>query len=158
SMTDQPKHNGLSSKGRELVTAMNRMGMIVDVSHISDKAVIDAVDASNAPVIASHSSVKAINPIPRNMPDEVIRKVASKGGVVCINSNPVYLNKQPYDVYIKTRPKREEETKAAGQDWEKIRKIHRRYYNLMPPVNGKELLRHIDYVAKLVGADHVGLG
>lgn len=158
SMTDQPKHNGLSAKGRELVTAMNRMGMIVDVSHISDKAVMDSVDASNAPVIASHSSVKAINPIPRNMPDEVIRKVASKGGVVCINFHAGYLNKPAYDVYIKNRPKREEETKAAGNDWEKIRKIHRRYADLMPPVNGKELVRHIDHVAKLVGANHVGLG
>ena len=71
---------------------------------------------------------------------------------------PGYLNKAAYDVYIKNRPKREEETKAVGSDWEKIRKIHRRYADLMPPVNGKELLRHIDHVAKLVGADHVGLG
>jgi membrane dipeptidase len=158
SMTDTAVHGGLSARGKELVREMNRMGVMVDVSHISDKAVLDAVDASTSPVIASHSSVKAIAPIPRNMPDEVIRAVARKGGVICINFHAGYLNKPAYDVYIRNRPKRDEEIKAAGTDWEKIRRIQRRYYDYMPPVHVKELLRHIDYVAKLVGSGHVGLG
>lgn len=158
SMTDAPAHGGLSARGKELVREMNRMGVMVDVSHISDKAVLDAVDASAFPVIASHSSVKAIAPIPRNMPDEVIRAVARKGGVICINFHAGYLNKAAYEVYIRNKPKRDEEIKAAGKDWERIRRIQRRYYDYMPPVQVKELLRHIDYVAKLAGAAHVGLG
>ncbi|MCZ2151154.1 MAG: dipeptidase [Bryobacterales bacterium] len=158
SMTDTAVHGGLSARGKELVREMNRMGVMVDVSHISDKAVFDAVDASTSPVIASHSSVKAIAPIPRNMPDEVIRAVARKGGVICINFHAGYLNKPAYEVYIRNRPKRDEEIKAAGTDWEKIRRIQRRYYDYMPPVQVKELLRHIDYVAKLAGSEHVGLG
>ncbi|MFN7936871.1 MAG: dipeptidase [Bryobacteraceae bacterium] len=158
SMTDERKHGGLSPKGRDLVKEMNRMGMMVDVSHISDEAVLDAIRTSASPVIASHSSVKAIAPIPRNMPDEVIRAVASKGGVICSNFHAGYLNEAAYNVYIKNRPQRDAEIKAVGKDWEKVRRIQRRYYDLMPPVNVKELLRHIDHVAKLVGPDHVGLG
>ena len=158
SMTDTPEHNGLSAAGRELVREMNRMGMMVDVSHISDKAVLAAVEASRAPVIASHSSVKAIAPIPRNMPDEVIRAVARKGGVICINFHAGYLNEKAYEVYIRNRPRRDEEVKAAGTDWEKTRRIQKRYYDLMPRVTIKELLQHIDYVKRLAGADHVGLG
>jgi len=158
SMTDERKHGGLSAKGRELVKEMNRMGMMVDVSHISDEAVLDAIRTSASPVIASHSSVKAIAPIPRNMPDEIIRAVASKGGVICINFHAGYLNEAAYNVYIGNRPKRDAEIKAVGTNWEQVRRIQRRYYDLMPPVNVKELLRHLDHVAKLVGADHVALG
>lgn len=158
SMTDERKYGGLSPKGRDLVREMNRMGMMVDVSHISDEAVLDAVRTSISPVIASHSSVKAIAPIPRNMPDEIIRAVASKGGVICINFHAGYLNEAAYNVYIGNRPKRDAEIKAVGNNWEQVRRIQRRYYDLMPPVNVKELLRHIDHVAKLVGPDHVALG
>jgi membrane dipeptidase len=158
SMTDTPAHGGLSARGKDLVREMNSMGMIVDVSHISDKAVLDAVEASRSPVIASHSSVKAIAPIPRNMPDEIIRAVARKGGVICINFHAGYLNEAAHAVYIRNRPKRDEEIKAAGTDWARIRQIQRRYYDYMPRVPVKELLRHIDYVAKLAGAGHVGLG
>ena len=158
SMTDTPIHGGLSARGRDLVAEMNRMGMMVDVSHISDKAVLDAVETSRAPVIASHSSVKAIAPIPRNMPDKVIRAVANKGGVICINFHAGYLNEAAHAVYIKNRPKRDEEIKAAGTDWARVRQIQKRYYDYMPPVPVKELIRHIDYAAKLAGPDHVGLG
>lgn len=158
SMTDESVYNGLSAKGKDLIREMNRIGMIVDVSHISDKAVMDAVATSKSPVIASHSSVKAIAPIPRNMPDEVIRAVASKGGVICINFHAGYLNEKAHEVYFKNRPKRDAEIKAAGNNWEQIRRIQRRYYDYMPRVSVKELLRHIDHVAKLAGPDHVGLG
>jgi membrane dipeptidase len=165
SMTDTPVHNGLSPFGRELVREMNRLGMMVDVSHISDKAVLDAVEASQAPVIASHSSVKAIAPIPRNMPDEVIKAIARKGGVVCINFHAGYLNKKAYDVYIGNRDARDREIKGVlslrandPSRWELVRGIQRRYFKAMPAVDVKVLLEHIDYVAKLAGPDHVGLG
>lgn len=165
SMTDVAVHNGLSPFGRDVVREMNRLGMIPDVSHISDKAVLDAVEASRAPVIASHSSVKSIAPIARNMPDEVIRAIAKKGGVICINFHAGYLNQAAYDVYIKNRPARDAEIKALldsqrsnPRRWEMVRAIQKRYFELMPKVDVKVLLQHIDYVAKLVGADHVGMG
>ena len=165
SMTDGPVHNGLSPSGRELIREMNRLGMMVDVSHISDKAVLDAVETSRAPVIASHSSVKSIAPIPRNMPDEAIRAIAKNGGVMCINFHAGYLNKKAYEVYIGNRDARDREIKSvlslrAGDParWELVRGIQRRYFKAMPPVDVKVLLEHIDYVAKLVGPDHVGLG
>jgi membrane dipeptidase len=165
SMTDVEVHGGLSKPGRELVHEMNRIGMIVDVSHISDKAVLDAVETSSAPVIASHSSVKAIAPIVRNMPDEVIRAIAKKGGVICINFHAGYLDKAAYEVYIANRPKRDAEIRDVltlhANDparWEMVRGIQRRYFAQMPKVDYKALLKHVDHVVKIAGADHVGLG
>lgn len=165
SMTDDATHNGLSKAGRDLVREMNRMGMMVDVSHISDRAVLDAVEVSKAPVLASHSSVKAIAPIVRNMPDNVIEAIAKRGGVVCINFHAGYLDQAAYDVYIKNRPARDQEIKdvlaAKPKDpasWERVRAIQAKYFAQMPKVDYKVLLKHIDHVAKVAGADHVALG
>ena len=165
SMTGTEVHGGLSKSGRELVQEMNRIGMIVDVSHISDKAVLDAVEESRAPVIASHSSVKAIAPIVRNMPDDVIRAIAKKGGIICINFHAGYLDKAAYDVYIKNRPQRDAEIKDVlamrandPSRWELVRGIQRRYFAEMPKVDYRALLKHIDHVAKIAGPDHVALG
>ena len=165
SMTGDEVHKGLSKPGRELVREMNRIGMVVDVSHISDKAVLDAVQESRAPVIASHSSAKAIAPIVRNMPDDVIKAIAKKGGVVCINFHAGYLDKAAYDVYIANRPKRDQEIKdvlalhaSDPARWEMVRGIQRKYFAQMPKVDYKALLRHIDHIVKIAGADHVGLG
>lgn len=165
SMTGKSLHDGLSSAGRDLVREMNRIGMMVDVSHISDKAVLDAVAASRTPVIASHSSAKAIAPIVRNMPDEVIRAVAKKGGVICINFHAGYLDQRAYDVYIRNRPRRDQEIKdvlkqkaSDPRRWELVRAIQRKYFLAMPKVNYSQLLEHIHHVAKTVGPDHVGLG
>jgi membrane dipeptidase len=165
SMTDAETHNGLSKLGRELVREMNRIGMIVDVSHISDKAVIDAVTESKAPVLASHSSVKSIAPIVRNMPDEVIKAIAKKDGVICINFHAGYLEKSAYDVYIANRPARDQEIKdvlaSRPNDparWATVREIQQKYFAKMPKVDYKMLLKHVDHVAKIVGPDHVALG
>jgi len=165
SMTDVEVHNGLSKFGRELVREMNRIGMMVDVSHISDKAVLDAVEESKAPVLASHSSVKAIAPIARNMPDDVIKAVGRKGGVICINFHAGYLDQAAYDVYIKNRPQRDQEIKDVlslrvndPARWKIIRGIQKRYFAQMPKVDYKVLLKHIDHVAKIAGPDAVGLG
>jgi membrane dipeptidase len=162
SMTGMQIHTGLSPFGRELVREMNRIGMIIDVSHISDKAVLDAVEHSRAPVIASHSSAKAVAPIVRNMPDSVIQSVAKRGGVICVNFHAGYLDKAAYDVYFRNRAARDEEIKqvtgSQPVDWEKVRAIQRRYFEKMPKVDVSVLLRHIDHIAKTAGADHVGLG
>ena len=165
SMTGNETHHGLSAAGRDLVHEMNRLGMIVDVSHISDKAVLDAVAESRSPVMASHSSVKAIAPIVRNMPDEVIQAIAKKNGIVCINFHPGYLDQTAYDVYFKNRPARDAEIKVVLTEhatdpsrWELIRAIQKKYFEKMPKVNYTVLLKHIDHVAKVAGVDHVGLG
>jgi len=165
SMTDVEVHNGLSKLGRDLVREMNRIGMMVDVSHISDKAVLDAVEESKAPVLASHSSVKTIAPIVRNMPDDVIKAIAKKGGVVCINFHAGYLDKAAYEVYIKNRPARDQEIRdvlalraSDPARWELVRGIQRKYFAQMPKVDYKVLLKHIDHIAKIAGPDHVALG
>jgi membrane dipeptidase len=165
SMTDEARHNGISPAGRELIAEMNKMGMMVDVSHISDKAVFDAVAASRAPVIASHSSVKSISPIPRNMPDQTMKAVAAKGGVICLNFHAGYLEPKAHEVYIRNRPAREKEiqallatNKSQAEKYVGVRRIQAKYYDLMPPVRIDKLVDHLDYMIKLMGPEHVGLG
>ena len=165
SQTDVAVHNGLSAFGREVVREMNRLGMIVDITHVSDKAVLDALETSRLPVIASHSSAQALCDIPRNMSDDILRAIGRKAGVVCINFHAGYLDKAAYDVYWRNRESRVREVKEAlalhaesPKRWEVVRAILERYYKLMPPVELKQLLRHIDHVAKIAGVDHVGLG
>jgi len=162
---DGPIHNGLSDFGKEVVKEMNRLGMIVDVSHISDKSFYDVIELSNAPVIASHSSVRSICKHPRNMSDDMIKKLAEKGGVIqiCIlgdyirNADTTSLN------YIKMEELRkkynnfkyanDEQRKAAWAEWDSI---NANFPPVLPPI--VEAVDHIDYVVKLVGIDHVGIG
>jgi membrane dipeptidase len=99
------------------------------------------------------------------MPDDVIKAIADKGGVVCINFHAGYLDKAAFDVYIKNRPARDKEIKDVlaqrpkdSQRWEQVRSIQKKYYSLMPPVDYKVLLEHVDHVRKVAGEDHVGLG
>jgi membrane dipeptidase len=165
SQTDVAVHNGLTGFGREVVREMNRLGMMVDVSHISDKAVLDVLETSRSPVIASHSSAKALCDIPRNMSDDILRAIGRKAGVVCINFHAGYLDKAAYDVYWRNRESRVREVQETlklhannPKRWELVRAILDRYYRLMPPVEVKQLLRHIDHAAKVAGIDHVGLG
>jgi len=160
-----PEHNGLSSFGREVVTEMNRLGMIVDVSHISDKAFFDVIEASAAPVIASHSSVRALCNHPRNLTDEMILALARKGGVIQICILGAYIEKedtttQNYIQLEKLRQKyrhwqfrSESERKQAWRSWDSIMVVH-------PPVlpTVARAVDHIDHVVNLVGIDHVGIG
>jgi membrane dipeptidase len=88
----EKKHNGLSDFGREVVGEMNRLGMMVDVSHVSDKTMSDALDVSKAPIIASHSSARALSNVPRNIPDDLLKKIADKGGVVQVNFYSVFVD------------------------------------------------------------------
>jgi len=165
SQTDVAVHNGLMAFGREVVCEMNRLGMMVDVSHVSDKTVLDALEISRSPVIASHSSARALCDIPRNMTDEILRAIGKKAGVVCINFHAGYLDKAAYDVYWRNRESRVREVQEtlklhanSPERWALVRAILERYYKLMPPVEVRQLLRHIDHVAKVAGIDHVGLG
>ncbi|MBR8538180.1 dipeptidase [Carboxylicivirga sediminis] len=167
SSTDKegPEHDGLSPFGNEVVKEMNRLGMIIDVSHISDKAFYDVMDQSTAPVIASHSSVRAICDHPRNMDDSMIKLLAAKGGVIQICILGAYI--QPEDTtslnYLKHEELRikynnwnyssDEQRKQAWAEW---RAIDEHYPPLLPSI--ADAVDHIDYVVKLVGIDYVGIG
>jgi membrane dipeptidase len=164
STADKPKWDGLSPFGEEVVQEMNRLGMMVDVSHISDSAFWDVLKLSNAPVMASHSCVRAICDVPRNLSDDMIRALAAKGGVIQINFYsgflcPVYKEKSQ-----QARKKLEPELKKLKEKfqdnqneyWQALFRLWKRH--APPPPKIDILLDHIDHVVKLVGVDHVGLG
>jgi membrane dipeptidase len=139
--------------------------MMLDISHVSDKTFYDAVEVSRSPVIASHSSVRALCDIPRNMNDDMLRALAKNGGVIFINFSVAYLDPKASQAFTGYRDQRDREIadlmiQQAGnpKKFELKRAIQQRYRRMLPPVDYKMVLRHIDHVAKLVGPDHVGLG
>src|SRR4029077_16988563 len=101
SSTDEPRHNGLTEFGKQVVREMNRLGMIVDISHVSDKTFYDALAVSTKPVIASHSSCRALSDVPRNMTDDMIRALAKNGGVISIHFGEGFLNPKDADLLRK---------------------------------------------------------
>ena len=165
SSTDAAVHNGLSPFGRDVVREMNRLGMLIDISHVSDKTFYDALEISRAPLIASHSSLRALCDIPRNMSDDMIRALAKKGGVVFINFNAAYLDPKAYQVLAANKEKRDREIadmlalrQGDPRRWEMKRAIQRRYRALLPQVTIRQALQHIDHAVKVAGAAHVGFG
>ncbi len=165
SSNDTLEHNGLSNFGKDVVQEMNRLGMMIDVSHISDKAFYDVVARSKTPVIASHSSSRAICNSQRNLTDDMLKKLAENGGVaqVCILSSYVKetpTNPQADSMRQSLREKYNnyenltaEQQKEAGQAWRSINK-------LFPPVLAtvQDVVDHIDHMVKIAGIDHVGIG
>jgi membrane dipeptidase len=165
SSTDQSVHNGLSPYGRDIVREMNRLGMMVDISHVSDKTFYDAIETSRAPVIASHSSMRGLCNIPRNMSDDMLRALAHAGGVVFINFNTAYLDEKAAAAFTRLHDARDREiadmlalNRSNPRRWELKRAIQQRYKGQLPPVDIGSVLRHIDHAAKTIGADHVGIG
>ena len=160
-----PENDGLSSFGRQVVAEMNRLGMIVDVSHVSDKAFYDVLGVSRAPVIASHSSVRAICDRPRNMSDDMIRALAAKGGVIqiCILDEYIAAPDTASDNYRRMKELRkkyrgwenvtDEQRKEAWRAYDSINKY---YPPVLPTIS--QAVDHIDHVVKLVGVEHVGIG
>jgi membrane dipeptidase len=169
SSTDKPLHNGLTDFGKDIVREMNRLGIIVDVSHVSDKTFYDALAVSKAPMIASHSSCRAICDAPRNMTDQMIKDLAAKGGVIQINYHVGFLS-QEFRNAEKADPKINEAIaaevdKRCPKDDEGCQliegdKITREYVaaGKLPKVDWTTIIDHIDHAVKFVGADHVGLG
>ena len=168
SSTDKPAHNGLTDFGKQVVVEMNRVGVMVDVSHIADKTFYDVIATSQAPVIASHSSCRALDDAPRNMTDDMIKALAAKGGVIQINYHVGFLSQEFRDAE-KAAPEIgkaiENETKKRCGDQEACQlieadKILREYVaqGKLPRVYWTKIIDHIDHAVKLVGADHVGLG
>jgi membrane dipeptidase len=168
SSTDKPAHNGLTDYGKEIVREMNRQGILVDISHVSDKTFYDALEVSKAPLIASHSSCRAICNHVRDMNDDMIKALAAKGGVIQINYEKSFIDQAYKDASDKATGGVVEMMngikKTCGDDEECMtREMVKIEKNLiaegkLPHVRYERIIDHIDHAVKLVGADHVGLG
>jgi len=168
SSTDKPAHNGLTDFGKQVVRELNRLGMIVDISHVSDKTFYDALAVSQAPMIASHSSCRALCDVPRNMTDDMIRALAAKGGVIQINYYTGFISQEYADaskaIRDELRAKEDEVNKQCGENAScQLKEGERIVRELtaagkLPRVSYEKIVEHIDHAVKLVGADHVGLG
>ncbi|HEY4879741.1 MAG TPA: dipeptidase [Candidatus Acidoferrales bacterium] len=165
---DKPAHDGLTPFGKQVIAEMNKLGMMVDISHVADKTFYDVLAVSQAPVIASHSSCRALCSAPRNMTDDMIKALAAKGGVIQINYHVGFLSQKFQDA-SKANPElgkqieAESKKRCAGNEaCELIEadKITREYVaqGKLPRVEWTEIIDHIDHAVRLVGADHVGLG
>src|SRR3989454_9671972 len=159
------KHNGLSDFGKEVVREMNRLGMLVDVSHVSDKTMSDALDVSKAPIIASHSSARALSNVPRNIPDDLLRRIAKTGGVVQIHFYSLFVDQKTVAPQADERDKRlkaqqEALTAKYADDPERLSEESDKLEaaNPLPPLPLSKLIDHIDHIAKVAGIDHVGIG
>jgi len=168
SSTDKPAHNGLTDFGKGVVREMNRLGIIVDISHVSDKTFYDVLETSKAPVFASHSSCRALCIAPRNMTDDMIRDLAKHGGVIQINYHVGFLSQEFRD-FEKARPEAEKEIhdevdkRCGNNEACKLTTGDQVVRDMMqagklPKVDWTVIVDHIDHAVKIAGADHVGLG
>jgi membrane dipeptidase len=160
-------HNGLTDFGKQVVLEMNRLGMMVDISHVSDKTFWDAIATTKAPVIASHSSARALVNAPRNMTDDMLRAVAKNGGVVDVNFFSGF-DDENFRKALQAQAKDQaaaieqyaEQMKAAGKSMTAVDhdRIEREWLAKIPRPPLSSLIDHIDHIAKVAGVDHVGLG
>jgi membrane dipeptidase len=151
-------HNGLSGFGREVVREMNRLGMMVDISHVSDKTFWDAIESSQAPVIASHSSARALTDVPRNMTDDMLRAVAKKGGVVMVNFGKGFVNTKFVKPSPEVQAKIDEIRNQYAGDRATMSAKLRELQGPPPRVPLDMLIDHFVHIAKVAGVDHVGIG
>ncbi len=160
-------HNGLTDFGKQVVLEMNRLGMIVDISHVADKTFWDTIATTKAPVIASHSSARALTDVPRNMTDDMLRAVAKNGGVVQVNFFSGFVDQKYHDAMAA----QDKEQSAAIQKYldsfkgqgktasfVDVDRLEREWTAKIPRPPLKSLIDHIDHIAKVAGVDHVGLG
>jgi membrane dipeptidase len=162
SSTDEPRHNGLTEFGKKVVREMNRLGMIVDISHVSDKTFYDTLAVTTKPVIASHSSCRALSDFPRNMTDDMLRALARNGGVIGINFGGGFLSAKDAEAY-KRRISRTAalEPSGAGPQLDTFAKQEflSGYLKMNPTAATlDDVIAHIDHVVKVAGIDHVGIG
>lgn len=162
---DAGRHNGLTDFGRTVVRTMNDIGMIVDISHVSDKSFFDVIETTRVPVVATHSSCRALCRHPRNMTDEMLRALARNGGVCMINFFSAFVNDDVAQVIMnaqrRKKPQREdaggtEEMPNDATDWDEFLK----WYNALgcPTAKLDDVVSHIIHAAEVAGIDHVGIG
>ena len=160
SATDAPVHNGLTDYGKQVVREMQRLGMLVDLAHVSEKTMLDTLAIAGAPVIVSHSNAFALNPHPRNVTDAALDAIKANGGIVMVNFYPPYIldagrqwsaERDAAEARFKALNRGSPvAAKAALADWDKS--------HPMPRGSVADVADHLDYIAKRIGADHVGLG
>ena len=157
---DQPKHNGLTDFGKDVVRELNRLGVMVDISHVSDKTFWDALEVSKAPMLASHSSCRAISGHARNMTDDMIKALAAKGGVIQINYLDQFIDNDLYEYSKKSQPlMRELMQKYPGRENASTRREEvAKQFGPAPKASWEKIIEHIDHAVKIAGIDHVGLG
>jgi membrane dipeptidase len=163
---DKPAHDGLTQFGKDVVRELNRLGIMVDISHVADKTFFDAIAVTTAPIIASHSSSRSISNAPRNMTDDMLRALSKNGGVVMINYNASFLSEEyraatrspELDARIAAANKQCGENVACTiREGERINQ-EAMIKGELPKVTWEKIIEHIDHAVKIAGVDHVGLG
>ena len=160
SATDTPVHGGLSPFGEQVIQEMNRLGMLVDLSHVSPETMADAIRVSQAPVFFSHSSARALANVPRNVPDDILSQMPKNGGVVMVTFVPGFISQEVADFNVRENAERARLTAVAGSTTDTItRGVEMwRSANTPPRATIIQVADHIDHIRKVAGIDHIGLG